>query len=175
MYQFLHKGDGSVTIADEGSLPIDMKTARKLLEACEIYLRRSDCDVENELIETMCRLWPSEARELGYLPHKNPGETKKQRKIIKGHIYLIFDESLCLHKIGITTKLSERVKAIKNQSGSKKTLVKSVFVEDIYLNESRIHSNFSRKRVQGEWFNLTDSEAEAVKSQMDQVAIGDVS
>jgi hypothetical protein len=173
-FRIIEFSDGKITIADEGCLPHKKHEVESLLLACQAYLARTDEDINQEYRQTLCEVYPHKAARLGYLPLSELPEAKNKKKKISGYIYLLFDETIEVYKIGLTKDLKNRVRGIQAQSCSRISLVKSVFTDDTFGNESRIHSMFENKRVQGEWFKLTDSEVDLVKEQMDQVAIGGV-
>lgn len=60
-----------------------------------------------------------------------------------------------LIKIGCTTNLHERVRAIKAMCSEQLTLIGTIQSENQYLIEKELHDYFKSNREHGEWFHLT--------------------
>ncbi|MGL5720071.1 MAG: GIY-YIG nuclease family protein [Alphaproteobacteria bacterium] len=164
MYQILDC-DGVVTIADEGGLPVSKEKVNQIIRQCQLYLKRSEEEIQAELKETMCALFPHEAVKLRYMTEDQTSSEKKRIRV-KGFVYLLFNKSTSMHKIGVTKNVSTRVSSIEMQTGVDMVLVEKTLVDDMYFHESYLHKLFKEKRVKGEWFNLNDFDVEKIKNMM---------
>jgi hypothetical protein len=85
-----------------------------------------------------------------------------------GTVYLINEESTNNYKIGITTakKVEDRIKQLQTGSSNKLVLVHKF--ESDFLNklETTLHSMFSSKRKEGEWFEFTEKDVENYKDRI---------
>lgn len=93
-------------------------------------------------------------------------ERLKQKKVNPGYLYLL----VCgngLHKIGVTAHPTSRLAAFKNSMPFQKDMVKYehlMKVDDMVGLETRLHNQYAKKRVAGEWFNLDDDDIAYIKS-----------
>ena len=72
-----------------------------------------------------------------------------------GWVYLVFDESNELYKIGITrSDLKVRLSSLKT-SNPFLLLVGAGRFDDPRATESKLHELFAERRIRGEWFELT--------------------
>lgn len=81
----------------------------------------------------------------------------------KGYVYLIrYDES-GLHKIGLSADPEKRVKALAGK-GFDLQIIHTISTDQMECLEKYLHQAFSHRRVKREWFRLSRSEVELVKS-----------
>lgn len=81
--------------------------------------------------------------------------------INKSFVYMFCDPSQDLYKIGVTKNLySKRMKQLQTGNGTELHLVKFHETFFPYRIEQFLHSKFSDKREQGEWFRLTIEDIE---------------
>lgn len=74
----------------------------------------------------------------------------------KSYVYVFCDPAQDLYKIGVTKNLySKRMKQLQTGNGTKLHLVKYHETFFPYRIEQYLHSKFSDKRKEGEWFSLT--------------------
>ena len=74
-------------------------------------------------------------------------------------IYLFYNHSTKLHKIGITIDVYSRHKEVEANCGTYIAIINAIQMEPDYdesarLVESTIHKYFKSKRKRGEWFDL---------------------
>lgn len=80
-----------------------------------------------------------------------------------GYVYLVKAEN-GPYKIGITAgNVISRLNALQSSSPIKLELIEYVYVEDYRNREKTLHDYFGNKRMQGEWFDLVDSDIETAK------------
>jgi hypothetical protein len=83
-------------------------------------------------------------------------------------VYLFYNPDNHFYKIGITNNVKERIRTIRNQSGSNVELIGFIELE-VNLDESSeyleryLHKWFKSKRVRCEWFNLSLRDIFALK------------
>lgn len=81
-------------------------------------------------------------------------------KVNKGTVYLIYDCSSHLYKIGVTkSPIEKRIKQLQTGNGSELE-VREIYDADYpYRMEKMLHLHFSNKRVKNEWFQLSETDA----------------
>jgi len=78
-----------------------------------------------------------------------------------GHVYMIQAEN-GLIKIGASTNVKGRLKAIRTASPVELNLIGNWYQDEVYTAESKLHRKYKEKRVRGEWFCLTDDDIEEI-------------
>lgn len=86
----------------------------------------------------------------------------KSAKKIQGFVYILHSGGS--FKIGRTNDLGKRITQISPIMPHPVELVHSIKSEDCLELESRLHEHFSSKRLNGEWFALTQEDVEYIKS-----------
>jgi hypothetical protein len=87
------------------------------------------------------------------------GENK--RKTTSGYIYFLKCQEYV--KIGISKNPIERVEQVSLLLPFEITLLHVVRSKDIYTTEKEFHNYFSNKRVNGEWFKLSDEDVNVIR------------
>ena len=72
----------------------------------------------------------------------------------EGYTYLIHAENLYRFKIGCAVDYKKRLGALQTSSPIKLYLIAKKKTIDMYAEEKKWHSLFSKKRERGEWFDL---------------------
>lgn len=104
-------------------------------------------------------VWNAEQNE--YLTKLMKGEvsihksTEVEEKV--GYVYFIKADTLGV-KIGCTSNLESRVKALKVASPHELTLITSVKSSNYIELERQFHEWFKHKHIKGEWYDITDAE-----------------
>ncbi len=120
----------------------------ELVEYCRrFYERYSDEDIAEILAES--RKQRAERAMLVSPP-------EKKIKIQGGFIYILKGGGY--YKIGKTTKLGRRMTEIKPKPPFDAELIHSFSSADIEQAEIDLHEKFASKRVNGEWFNLDQTD-----------------
>lgn len=84
----------------------------------------------------------------------------KERETPMGFVYVMQNRRNGLFKIGFSKKPYFREKTLQSQEPE----VEMIFSHKGSIElEKLIHGNFSRNRIRGEWFSLTEDELESVK------------
>ena len=68
-----------------------------------------------------------------------------------------------IYKIGLSINPKQRSKAVKAPNGQDIIIEHQISTDDMGALEQALHYRFSDKRLEGEWFELTDSDVEYVK------------
>lgn len=76
------------------------------------------------------------------------------------HLYVI--KSGDLYKIGISDNPPKRIYGVKSPNGQKKELLFHYPLRDTRWVESELHGIFYEKRIEGEWFRLTEKELQRI-------------
>lgn len=78
------------------------------------------------------------------------------------YIYLIKDFTSGYYKIGRSKNPSFREKTLLSQSPN----ISTIFISPVTIRskEKELHKIFSKNRIRGEWFNLTDADINTVKT-----------
>jgi len=104
--------------------------------------------------------------ELAYLykihNYKHPKASKNKR-----FVYLFFNETTKLTKIGISNNTYKRINDLQNASGVPLTMVIEIQLqpnldESAKFIEDFLHNYFDKKRMIGEWFNLSMKEIKSI-------------
>lgn len=84
---------------------------------------------------------------------------KKTKKTKKGIIYIMKCGRTNLYKIGLTTgSVDTRFNSLKTANPSINLFKYYEEVIDLYNKEKELHNLFSKKRIDGEWFELNESD-----------------
>ena len=90
--------------------------------------------------------------------------TKKKKKW-SNTLYLISDGKYT--KIGITTGgASNRLKTLQTGNARKLYVVFETFIKKASRIERQLHIRYADKRLQGEWFELTDNDIKNIKGEL---------
>lgn len=85
-------------------------------------------------------------------------KTPKQK--IKSHVYLM--KCGGKYKIGVSKDVERRKKQLNNRPFPVEILAQSPLIEDANDLEEVLHEIHSNRRIDGEWFDLTDNEVNAL-------------
>lgn len=97
--------------------------------------------------------------EEGQFREFNSLKTKEPKKAKKGIIYIMKCERTNLYKIGLTTRsIHTRFNSLKTANPSINLFKYYEEVIDLYEKERELHNLFSKKRIDGEWFELDESD-----------------
>ncbi len=104
-------------------------------------------------------------------PDKKPDITFGSEKEF-GIVYFVYAEveNKLRVKIGVTTDLQKRFSALRTGSPIKLELGLGIIVQNPRSFEKSLHRRFASKRIRGEWFDITMTEAlEALASFYDKL------
>ena len=87
--------------------------------------------------------------------------TKERNKTTDGYIYIM--ESQNKYKIGYSKNVERRLKEISNSPFEVKLIYKSNKLVDVVFVEKELHKKFEEKRINREWFDLTEYDIEVIK------------
>lgn len=73
-------------------------------------------------------------------------------------VYLIKNELTNHYKIGVAVDIQSRLKNLQSGSSSKLSVVKAVKSTQAYALERELHIKFKHRRLEGEWFNLSETD-----------------
>lgn len=79
-----------------------------------------------------------------------------------GFVYLIRNSMTNHYKIGITNNVQDRLQHLQTANSAKLELLNSVKTSDPPLLEKELHTKFAVKRLEGEWFKLTNVDVEYI-------------
>lgn len=92
--------------------------------------------------------------------------TSKKSKANKEFIYLMIDDSTGYFKIGRSYNPEVREKTLQ----SEKPTIRLIKKWKAYrTTEKKLHEHFKSQRIRGEWFNLSDSDINSIKSIIKQI------
>lgn len=97
-----------------------------------------------------------------YIPAAQETPERKPRRS-DGYVYLLKSAS-GEYKIGHTTNPEHRFKTFDVKLPFKVSFEHLILCEDRRALESELHLKFKTKRINGEWFALTDADIEYIKS-----------
>lgn len=79
-----------------------------------------------------------------------------------GFVYLLHHDGL--YKIGMATKLSRRLMQISPRMPHEVTLIHSIKTDDMVGLEALLHECYADKRMNGEWFALSDEDVRDIQN-----------
>jgi hypothetical protein len=140
--------------SDQGNFLPTHKEVLTIIDALCSYCEA----VPSELIEDHNNAIYNKHR-LDFSPSEEKGFTPmKERKLLKGFVYLIRYGNSNFYKIGMSKKPLERIKQIQSAIPEVLTLLRSIETLDMTALEAYFHEMFSRNRVRSEWFEMTNSD-----------------
>jgi hypothetical protein len=86
---------------------------------------------------------------------------KKEKPIKATNIYVMIDDNTGFYKIGRSINPTKREKTLQSEKATIKLLF---FFKGTYEIEKYLHKALKEKCVRGEWFNLSNSDLEYIKS-----------
>lgn len=80
------------------------------------------------------------------------------------YVYLICDPDQNVYKIGVTRNIVQnRLKKLQTGNSSELHIVYTVETDYPFRLETLLHNKFSNKKVQGEWYKLSDEDVKNFK------------
>lgn len=79
-----------------------------------------------------------------------------------GYVYLVQLPSSGAYKIGRTKRIKLRLRELRSGCGENLRLLHTIAVEDSIRTERALHIFFLHRRIEGEWFRLTDDDIEKI-------------
>jgi hypothetical protein len=113
----------------------------------EFFLRTNEEDIENHNKKTRERF----ENEMNLC--KGQATEKIQ---LKGSIYLL--ECGGKYKIGISKNVDRRIKELDNRPFKVNKIISKDNVIDVYSKEQKLHTKYSKKRIDGEWYEFNQEE-----------------
>ncbi len=126
-------------------------------DVCLYYGRLQDINAIRRMTDAEFRAFKSVLKK-EYDEYNSRDETelledhKKPVTPIPGYVYVVKSNGFV--KIGISKNIKFRIKSISSSNPSKVVLLKSWFCRDSVGVELKLHSEYSKFRVKGEWFKL---------------------
>jgi hypothetical protein len=146
---------GNASIADQMGLPVSRSDAAWILHVVRRYLKlHSEEEIEEERL-----------RRLENLDNTSSISVRKKRRKSSGYVYLISGGGY--YKVGKTTNLQVRQKQIGLKVPFQVSVEHAARTNDIDCLESYWHERFAAKRINGEWFTLTEADIAEFKIQPD--------
>lgn len=87
---------------------------------------------------------------------------RKGRKGRKGYVYLLKSPSKA-YKIGLSSNPEQRLKNFGIQLPFEVQFEHLISTNNMYRLEKELHTKFASKRINGEWFNLSDDDVAYIK------------
>ena len=99
----------------------------------------------------------------GTEPGRGPSRphTQKIRKQHPGYVYVV--QSGDAFKIGLSKNVPQRVEQIQPIMPYPVEIILTIQTENMRTLEARLHKRYASKRLNGEWFALTDQDIEDIK------------
>lgn len=89
----------------------------------------------------------------------------KNSKYTKGLVYLLKSKEDNIYKIGVTTNINKRLPQIATKLPFEIKLEHKIEHNAIYKLEKFLHEKFDEKRLNGEWFRLSDNDVKYIKEE----------
>lgn len=117
---------------------------------------------EREWFETICQSYFKEIDEHRQWLAKKATKVAKRIENAKGYVYLIEAET-GQYKIGRSKNPPNRLRAIGVKMPFKVEIIHTIQTNDMYSLEINLHQRFADKRVNGEWFALSQDDVDYIK------------
>jgi len=124
--------------------------------------------VIEQLIPHAIQLHREEMEYESRLSPLSPQKPKTPRES-PGYIYLVRGVGTPWYKIGKSKNPEVRSKQLGTQGPFKHELIHTIRVSDMKLHEEYWHNHFATKRVEGEWFTLSDGDVKEFCANMEQI------
>lgn len=98
------------------------------------------------------------------------GTTKKESKTTKskgGYVYLF--ECGGKYKIGFSKDVERRMRQLDTRPFKLNLVAKSEFLSDAYDREQELHEWFENSKIEGEWYEFSDQEAQYAKEIIEEL------
>lgn len=95
------------------------------------------------------------------------GKQHHKDRLRNGVVYFIKNPSTGLVKIGKTIDVVKRLDQLSKEFKTKLELIGTIESDDSIRLEKEIHTLFTSKRVEGEWFNITGCDLEMIKEEVE--------
>lgn len=125
--------------------------------------------IDTEFLNTLCEILNCTTEELivedkeSYFAWRSRERTKFNETNKVGVVYFVKNKK-GFTKIGRTQNLKNRLKTLKyDPMGDGIKLIHFIESDDINVLENTLHKAFADKRVEGEWFNLSDRDLTNIK------------
>lgn len=131
-----------------------MKFALKYKNEIDIYNQKRKIELEEELT--------------GYVK-----TAKKESRSVRskgGYVYLL--ECGGKYKIGFSKDVERRIQQLDTRPFKLNLVAKSKFISDAYDREQELHEYFAENRIDGEWYEFSDHEAQYAKEIIDEMEEG---
>jgi hypothetical protein len=94
----------------------------------------------------------------------SPSTPLPKRDAVPGHVYLFRGVGTDYYKIGCSINPTQRLETVSPVMPFKTELICQIETDDMYGLEAELHEEFAENRQNGEWFKLTDSDVERLKT-----------
>lgn len=101
------------------------------------------------------------------------GTAKKESRTARrkgGYVYLL--ECGGKYKIGFSKDVERRINQLDTRPFKINLIAKSKFISDAYDREQELHEYFADNRIDGEWYEFSDHEAQYAKEIIDELEEG---
>ena len=131
-----------------------MKFALKYKNEIDIYNQKRKIELEEELT--------------GYM--KTAKKESRSARSKGGYVYLL--ECGGKYKIGFSKDVERRVQQLDTRPFKLSLVAKSKFISDAYDREQELHEYFAENKIDGEWYEFSDHEAQYAKEIIDEMEEG---
>ena len=99
----------------------------------------------------------------------NSWPKNQQKSHRTGSVYLVRNDRNGMIKIGRSLDVQKRIKALQTSNPFPLTLILTISTNDSSQVESNLHQIFHHKRINGEWFNLSNQDINFVSNLKQQI------
>jgi hypothetical protein len=151
--------NGKTYIGNSGQYLVSREAAYELLLKCKGYLQHIDEAFIKQYNEELHQHRVDEMRE------REKEYVKARRKQIKlTYIYVMLNSRNGLYKIGRSNNPIKRENTLQSEEPEISMLFQVPGTHEV---ETRLHQQYSSKRIRGEWFRLEQSDIDAIKAEYD--------
>jgi hypothetical protein len=148
-------GDGTATLKQIEDEKRSLQSKLKALEVVEQVAKERE-DREQKRAEQVAK-------------ERAEKEARRSQKTTDGYVYLVKEVNGTHHKIGRTAQPDNRLKTFNVKLPYQVKYHHLIRTSDMYRLERELHTHFADKRVDGEWFTLTDDDIQYICSLQDVI------
>ena len=163
MAYVFHECEDGIIMSDSQGLVTSAGDIKELCEGLLKFIGKHSEDIEEYNLKRNAEI----DRDMrGY--SESSSKRKGTRK--KGYVYLL--ECGGRYKIGFSKDVERRIHQLDPTPFKLNLVAKSKFISDAYDREQELHEYFAENKIDGEWYEFSDHEAQYAKEIIDGMEEG---
>lgn len=163
MAYVFHKCEDGIIMSDNKGIATSASDIIELCEGLMKFIGKHSEDIEKYNLKRNAEI---ERDIRGY----SASSSKRKGTRKKGYVYLL--ECGGRYKIGFSKDVERRISQLDTRPFKLNLIAKSKLISDAYDREQEIHEYFADNRVNGEWYEFSDHEAQYAKEIIEELEEG---